>query len=1199
MNTSMDKTKPPTISDMRVSVHHLSIDTLQTLDVTQIEEIVHTCCLLLINDKIESCEGYKNILVNVINSVQIDTGYHLIAKLISQLLHTIKQQYDELEKTQCFQRLYYYLDILQQLIVQFGLHISESHLDILQTMKYIFNPSNTNKIIKQYTKTIQTLANVINDYQFHTLFTEFVIDSKDDAKLLISMQILNVISIDRITDHRYMKQIVPLLSSKIVAVYEDIYYDIKLKILCLDTLNNFMKQTPKQMRSYNDDLMKNVICLMSYNEQADSYKVRKSAVQVLQSFIKCNTATHTMSIYQHKILESLLRRFKEPNLRVRLDIFKTFRQFLMLTVGSENGYDIYQSLKHKLSDVFNTISNEIQSPSPICSDGTLLLVCCYVHQLEKHIHYTIPKCVIELIVKYTSTVIAQIKYELFQIVSDLRLICNFKTETNYHRHNDLTAYYFQQWFVKHVQSQIFQSIVQNVDVELTYKALQILYLILKTFPHNRCLNSIQLFTKSMLLSIVQSMNIWYHSDIKVIGMLIMERVMEIIRPEYKEYDHCVFDGFIRKLFDSAVKQILLLKNQTGNKLVKVKQVKIATLKALSSCLSHYGDVLLSDEIDNILTILYETSLHEETVEIAFKCFERIISSQLNLSIASIHMNKMYQRSCVILEDHKLPNDIHKQVVITLKHIIQTQIIDGNKLLHLLKTSVSYINSKNFDLCAVVLQLNTEIIQQYWCDDNVLNSVLSLILPYCYKLIQSPTLQDHNCFIQLKHWFKIFYGKISDELSFEQLKTGFINHLVDNWSYFCTSECLSELIDSVDSNEYKSDFIINNLLQEMNSTNTDVLNISLLTIGEISKSHNNLLDLSNLQDKIYEILLESTHKKTQLFAAISLKNVIIANLPKHIPYLLEMISKCSKNAHKQYLLLITLKHIIDDVVSSKLSKASLQSYLPKIASLLQCNAVSSNIEIRTIIAEILGKSSMIGWKEKEIIFERIKQLISNSNVHSMVTGIIATRHAACYDNSHSIEQNIISILISTLNNTNAVVKIETLLTINTILEERYQSIVKQLDIILPIIGNMTIDNELEVRKAAFKSLECVTITVPVHILDIWEIVKYLKNGFVDDSNEIQELTYNILYEITLTCKEMLLGVLDTLPPYLMKGMKRQLKKAKEDHSNSECEKAKYILKIACKAIFTLMKLKNVVKCRKFCSFYARVQKTKMLIPFLSA
>merc|ERR1712176_1091567 len=136
-----------------------------------------------------------------------------------------------------------------------------------------------------------------------------------------------------------------------------------------------------------------------------------------------------------------------------------------------------------------------------------------------------------------------------------------------------------------------------------------------------------------------------------------------------------------------------------------------------------------------------------------------------------------------------------------------------------------------------------------------------------------------------------------------------------------------------------------------------------------------------------------------------------------------------------------------------------------------------------------------------------------------------------------------------------------------------------DTILPIIYSATItdqslirevdlgpfkhkvDDGLPLRKAAFSCLDSLLDSTP-HKIDLFEFIKFLRNGLVDESPDIQMLTYQIFYKVGTFHGSAIVGVLDTLPTDLMKGIKQKMNEAK---GNKDSERAKDILRAACKAL----------------------------------
>eukprot|EP01084_Bolivina_argentea_P044064 81123_1 len=135
----------------------------------------------------------------------------------------------------------------------------------------------------------------------------------------------------------------------------------------------------------------------------------------------------------------------------------------------------------------------------------------------------------------------------------------------------------------------------------------------------------------------------------------------------------------------------------------------------------------------------------------------------------------------------------------------------------------------------------------------------------------------------------------------------------------------------------------------------------------------------------------------------------------------------------------------------------------------------------------------------------------------------------------------------------------------------------------------VDEGLPLRKASFVCLESLLECV-AHKIDLFEFITYLKNGIVDECNDIQMLTYKMLYKIGKFHNTQILSVLDTLPNLLMKGIKSKM--------NFTRRGAKDVLRSACKALYVLRNIPNVRKATKFIAFYSRLEKTKILIPMLN-
>ncbi|KAL2549810.1 Cullin-associated NEDD8-dissociated protein 1 [Forsythia ovata] len=127
--------------------------------------------------------------------------------------------------------------------------------------------------------------------------------------------------------------------------------------------------------------------------------------------------------------------------------------------------------------------------------------------------------------------------------------------------------------------------------------------------------------------------------------------------------------------------------------------------------------------------------------------------------------------------------------------------------------------------------------------------------------------------------------------------------------------------------------------------------ALLCLGEIGKRK----DLSS-HTHIENIVIESFQSPfEEIKSAVSyaLGNIVVGNLPKYLPFILDKIDNQQK---KQYPLLHSLKEVI---VRQYVDKAEFDdSSVEKITSLLFNHCESDEEGVRNVVAECLGKIALI-------------------------------------------------------------------------------------------------------------------------------------------------------------------------------------------------------------------------------------------------
>jgi len=155
----------------------------------------------------------------------------------------------------------------------------------------------------------------------------------------------------------------------------------------------------------------------------------------------------------------------------------------------------------------------------------------------------------------------------------------------------------------------------------------------------------------------------------------------------------------------------------------------------------------------------------------------------------------------------------------------------------------------------------------------------------------------------------------------------------------------------------------------------------------------------------------------------------------------------------------------------------------------------------------------------------------------------------------------------------------------------QSLIKEVD-----LGPFKhrVDDGLPLRKAAFQCMDTLLDSTASKI-ELGDFISYLKNGAADESFDIQMLTYQILYKLAHSHGPSIIPSLDELPDTLMKGIKAKLNEAK---GPKDAERAKDVLRAACKALYAMYTIPNAAKAKGYYTFYCRVEKTAALIPIIA-
>jgi len=1211
----------------------------------QVEEIVDKLGSLLVNGKFELRDIYSIALKNIISSVPEEFGPAISKKLVRRLLQGLKktktktdtQEEEKEEERNHFNRLIACLDIMKDLTARFGFTMQEDHKDILETLQPMLSDAQV-EIRKKVATSLGSLVGTINDELFNDLMKQVidVIKNVDfhDEKLFTFIQAVGIFARNagqRVSS--YLKDVVPLLIT--ICTDEKVTSDnteaaIDLRENCLQTFDVMIIQCPKQMLEHTESLMEVSLSLMAYDPNYDygsatdgdgdadmadadggdedgfddggdewgdddagwdadekdgggtqivvdnfgdddtSWKVRRAAVKMLTSFIQ--THKSTVQQYHIKICESLLGRFKEHDTTVRLDIFTAFQELLLASIIAEQGTSSFSSNENHPFDM----------PPLVRQVSSFQLM-----------SQKLPEMMQQICTQFKSkTADSKVKNGLLGILRDLVLVRQAERSV---RCDVLPEDGIKGYFGELIPD-IVACIQQNTDVQLKSRALYVLYLILQRHRNEDCATIVAQITPCILSSVDAP-----YPRVKTRAMLLVLRITAVVRDDVTQaYEAARFDAIIKSLFEVSFKQ-LSLKDIEG-------EVKQAAMKAATECLARFGDALLKDKVAPTLKVLTERLANEITRETSLECFAVLAESPLKIDLSASVAAKVVEASASFLK--KSSSTLRVTAALTLTSIVRESAAISQVELKLICALVAqcadYIDDSDLHLCSLILTLITELVKKSASIDKqgaLLKEATTKIFPKCYQFLQSPLLQGH-ALDALKSLFSAFYDSTQGKvLSFEQLKNELIKAAVaklSRSSYSAIAQCLSVLIVAANNND-----CIGDIIKLIDSQNEAHAQVSLLAIGELGKAGRDLsTGASDLEKRIFATF-NCESESVKWAASFALGNIAVGNMEKYVPSLIEMIQQ---HSDRTYLLLNSLKEIITHYSTTQALAKLLLPFSSTITPLLIANASSKDEGVRAMIAECLGKFAVID----AAIFKEIESLLANDDVNTRATMATSIKYSLNKSTKYQLPQSVVTAFLKTLSDADLLVKRQTFLSLNSILRVNSRLVVSDLENILPIVFQATVTNQelirevdlgpfkhrvddgLPLRKAAFTCLDSLLDCTP-HKVDLFEFVKFLKNGLTDESPDIQMLTYQIFYKVGTFHGAAVVGVLDTLPEVLMKGIKQKMNEAK---GTKDSERAKDILRAACKALWTLRNVPNVNKARKFVTFYSRVEKTKILIPMLT-
>jgi len=619
-----------------------------------------------------------------------------------------------------------------------------------------------------------------------------------------------------------------------------------------------------------------------------------------------------------------------------------------------------------------------------------------------------------------------------------------------------------------------------------------------------------------------------------------------------------------------------------------QEVKEKSISCMGQLICNIGDDLAS-ELPKCLPIFLDRLRNEITRLTAVKALIMISSSHLHIDLSCILSDAIPLLATFLRKNRR---SLKLSTLTCLDILIQNygKIMSQVHFESVLNELPALISENDLHISQLALNLLTSVTKR---QKGLLPMIKTNILREALVLTKSPLLQGNALNSMMlflnelllsgepglgyKDLLQIITDVIYDASPHQMMdKTPLAVHKM---AFHSIAKCVASLT-LVCQSEAKA--IINKFVADIqrSSSSESVCLFSLLAIGEIG-CH---IDLSNKQE-LKSVIIEAFSSECEDIksaASYSLGHVAVGNLTVYLPFVLKEIEK---NTKKQYLLLHSLKEIITCQSVNKKSIDALQPYLPAIWEMLFSHCENSEEGTRNIVAECLGKLTII---DPVNLLPLLQSYLTSKSAQMRSTVITAFKFTIS-DQPQSVDallKDCLSNFLHPITDSDLNVRRVSLTTLNSAAHNKPRLIRDLLPDILPHLYNETkvrkelirevemgpfkhtVDDGLDIRKAAF---ECMYTLLDSCLdrLDIFQFLNHVEDG-LKDHYDIKMLTYLMLVRLSSLCPNAVLQHLDRIIEPLRSTVHA---KVKANSVKQEYEKQDELKRSALRAISSLLQIQD--------------------------
>jgi len=1134
----------------------------------QVETIVDTLCSNMLSDKEQlrdiSSIGLKTVITELPQS-STTLAASICKKITTRLTNAISKQEDVPVQLEA-------LDILGDLLSRFGGLLVSFHTTIKQALlPQLASPrlAVRKRAIIAIGHLVMSCSTSLFNELIEFLLTEL---TKNTSTSTTRTYIQCVGAISRQAGGRfgeYLDKMVPMIV-KFCKTDDD-----ELTEFCLQAFESFVRRCPKEVSDFIPDIIS--ICLLyichdpnyNYDDEDDmdtdtmeeeeddesedeysddddmSWKVRRSAAKCLEAVV--STRHDMLSEFYKTVSPALIARFKEREENVKTDIFHAYIALLKQTRPAAVGAG-------------DTMEEET---------GPVNMLAAQIPDVVRAVHRQLRE-------KSVKT-----RQGCFSLLTELVLVLPGALGVH------------------------LSSLMPGVQYSLGDKNSS---------------SNMKIDTLSFLNTLLSNhKNVVFHPHIKILvppivnavsdpfykitseALLVTQQLVKIIRPlDDRSKCDSKFDyqPYVKSLYACTVKRL---------KAADIDQeVKERAIACMGQIVANLGDSL-QDELKECLPIFLERLKNEITRLTTVKALTLIAQSPLNIDIRFI-----LEEGFPILASFLRKNQraLKLSTLQCLNVVVENygNAVTPAMLGDVMKEMPPLINENDLHISQLTLNLLTTISRGH---KSSMANIHSAILPQTLELVQSPLLQG-GALIAVLDFFRALITLGLPKLGFRDLLQMLNKPVYDTrnnsgpihrQAYHSIARCVAALTEMspLEASKVVSQFVSD--IKNPKSTEHIVL-FALLALGEIGKN----IDLSPFGEIQITILecFSSPNEEVKSAASYALGNVSVGNLPKFLPFVLSEIERQPK---KQYLLLHSLKEIINCESSSSKGLDMLKSYVNTIWNMLFRNCECPEEGTRNVVSECMGKLTLV---DPTVLIASLRKHLSDPSPLARSTVVTAIKFTIS-DQPQPIDpllKTCIGDFLQTLQDSDLTVRRVALVTFNSAAHNKPSLVRDLLETVLPHLYKETkvrkelirevemgpfkhtLDDGLDIRKAAF---ECMYTLLDSCLdrLDIFEFLNNVEDG-LKDHYDIKMLTYLMLVRLSHLCPSAVLQRLDRLVEPIRATCTTKVKA----HSvKQEYEKQEELKRSALRAVVALLNIPDAEKSPQMTEFLGHIKATPELSQLL--